>query len=69
MKYGRVVAQVVMMYRHLRSAINGQPFELEISVDETELPTKHVEHVYIVRELARLGVQLGQPRAALHRAV
>lgn len=56
-KYGRVVAQVVMMYRHLLSAINGRPFELEISVDETELPTKHVEHVYIVRELWRLGVR------------
>ena len=32
------------------------PFELEVSVDETETPTTHAEHVYIASELKRLGV-------------
>ena len=31
--------------------------ELEISIDETEQPTTHHEHVYIVHELQHLGVQ------------
>jgi hypothetical protein len=43
------------MYRHLVS--QGIPFELEVSVDETETPTTHIEHIYIANELNRLGVQ------------
>jgi hypothetical protein len=55
-KYGRAVAHVASMFRHLRShAVNGA-FELEVSVDETDEPTSHAEHVYIARELRRLGV-------------
>jgi hypothetical protein len=45
------------MYRHLVEAAGKQPFELEVSVDETELPTSHAEHVYIASELTRLGVK------------
>ncbi|MDP3046164.1 MAG: tagaturonate epimerase family protein [Chloroflexota bacterium] len=54
-KYGRAVAHVAAMYRHLQQAASG--WELEVSVDETETPTTHAEHVYIVSELKRLGVQ------------
>ncbi len=54
-KYGRAIAHVAMMYRHL--AAKGVPFELEISVDETETPTSHVEHIYIASELKRLGIK------------
>jgi hypothetical protein len=54
-KYGRAIAHVVTMYRHL--AGSGVPFELEVSVDETETPTTHVEHVYIASELRRLQVR------------
>ena len=54
-KYGRAVAHVAAMYRHLLQAASG--WELEVSVDETETPTTHAEHVYIVSELKRLGVQ------------
>lgn len=54
-KYGHAIAHIAMMYRHL--ATKGIPFELEISVDETETPTSHVEHIYIARELKRLGVK------------
>jgi len=56
-KYGKAVAHVVMMYRHLMQVASGQNCELEVSVDETELPTSHAEHIYIASELRRLGVQ------------
>jgi hypothetical protein len=55
-KYGRAVAHVAEMYRHLMKATGGWNCELEVSVDETELPTSHAEHVYIAKELRRLGV-------------
>lgn len=54
-KYGNAIAHVTLMYRHLVS--KGIPFELEVSVDETETPTTHAEHIFIVSELKRLGVQ------------
>jgi hypothetical protein len=56
-KYGRVVAHTVGMYRHLEKVMNGDPFELEMSVDETETVTTLAEHVYIAHELKRLGVK------------
>lgn len=54
-KYGRAVAHVVAMYRYLMT--KDIPFELEVSVDETDLPTTHVEHIYIASELKRLHVE------------
>lgn len=54
-KYGRAVAHVVSLYRHLVSKQVSS--ELEISVDETEAPTSAVEHIYIASELRRLGVR------------
>ncbi|NBO64842.1 MAG: hypothetical protein EBU88_08370 [Acidobacteria bacterium] len=56
-KYGRVVAHTVRMYRHLESVKGEQPFELEMSVDETETVTTLAEHIYIAHELRRLGVK------------
>jgi hypothetical protein len=56
-KYGRAIAHVATMYHHLMHATGGQNCELEVSVDETELPTSHAEHIYIASELRRLGVQ------------
>jgi len=56
-KYGRALYQTVLLYRYLLGAMNGRPFELEMSVDETESPTTLAEHVYIASELRRLGVQ------------
>lgn len=55
-KYGHVVAHTVKMYRHLEKVMNGKPFELEMSVDETETVTSLAEHIYIAHELKRLGV-------------
>ncbi len=54
-KYGQAIAHVTRMYRHL--AAHNIPFELEVSVDETETPTTHAEHIYLASELKRLGVQ------------
>lgn len=54
-KYGRAIAHVVNMSRHLES--HDVPHELEISVDETETPTSLAEHIIIARELKRLGVR------------
>jgi tagaturonate epimerase len=54
-KYGGAVAQVTKLFRYLQA--QGQPFELEISVDETATPTSLAEHYYVARELQRLGVK------------
>jgi hypothetical protein len=56
-KYGAAVAHVVRLYRHLRLAMGERAFEVEVSVDETERPTTHAQHVYISMELRRLGVR------------
>jgi hypothetical protein len=56
-KYGQAVAHTVSMYRHLIQVMGSRPFELEMSVDETETITTLAEHVYIVNELKRLNVE------------
>ena len=56
-KYGRAVAHVAALYRHLASISPAGGFELEVSVDETDTPTSHAEHLFIARELRRLGVR------------
>jgi hypothetical protein len=56
-KYGRAVAHVVAMYRHVRAVIPDRPFDLEVSVDETASPTTPAEHVFVALELQRLGVR------------
>jgi hypothetical protein len=45
------------MSRHLAQVMGDRPYELEMSVDETETVTTLAEHVYIVNELKRLGVK------------
>lgn len=56
-KYGRAVTHVVHLYRHLISVVDPACCELEVSVDETEQPTSHAEHIYLASELKRLGVR------------
>jgi tagaturonate epimerase len=56
-KYGKAIAHVASMYHYLVTAAGRRPFELEVSVDETDQPTSHAEHLYIAKELKRLGVQ------------
>ena len=56
-KYGRAVAHAAEMYRHLARALGDGDFEVEVSVDETDTPTTHAQHLYISKELRRLGVR------------
>ncbi|MCL2736485.1 MAG: tagaturonate epimerase family protein [Propionibacteriaceae bacterium] len=54
-KYGDALVQTMRLHRHLASS--GVTFEVELAVDETEYPTRPVEHVVLMSELARLGVR------------
>ncbi len=56
-KYGRAIAHTVALYRRLREQMGTRPFELEMSVDETAVPTRVAEHWFVASELARLGVR------------
>ncbi len=56
-KYGAAVAHTARMYHYLRERLGDRPFELEMSVDETETPTRVAEHLFVAAELKRLGVQ------------
>jgi tagaturonate epimerase len=57
-KYGGAIAHTVRMARHLRSRMGSTPFDLEMSVDETNTTTTLQEHFYIASELKRLGVSV-----------
>jgi hypothetical protein len=56
-KYGRAIAHTARMYRYLVERMGSEPFELEVSVDETETPTSPEEHLYVASELKRLNVE------------
>ena len=55
-KYGKAVAHVARMSRHLLKVAGATPVELEVSVDETDTPTSPAEHYWVASELKRLGV-------------
>lgn len=57
-KYGRVILHTKKMADYLENNYPDYPVELELSVDETDLPTTPFEHFLIVSELNRLGVEL-----------
>ncbi|MBK6328915.1 MAG: hypothetical protein IPF56_23730 [Chloroflexi bacterium] len=52
-KYGRAVAHTAVITQALSAQIGGQPFDLEMSVDETDTPTSAHEHFFIANELLR----------------
>ncbi|UCE17213.1 MAG: hypothetical protein JSV84_09935 [Gemmatimonadota bacterium] len=56
-KYGRAILYTYTMYHYLLDAMSGKPFELEMSVDETDAVTTTFEHYFIATELKRLGVK------------
>ena len=53
-KYGPSLAHSMAMYRRLME--KGIDCEVEFAVDETDYPTKPAEHVVVVSELKRLGM-------------
>jgi hypothetical protein len=56
-KYSRALVHVAEMYRYLKQVMGTRPFEVEVSVDETDTTTSPAEHLFIASELKRLGVQ------------
>lgn len=57
-KYARAVAHSLRVGKHIaqRAEELKQPFEIEISVDETPSPTTPAEHFFVARELKENGM-------------
>ena len=53
-KYGPSLSHAMAMYRRLMD--KGIECEVEFAVDETDHPTKPAEHIVVVKELQRLGM-------------
>ena len=59
-KYGRAIEHAVGLAKHIR-AVNdavGRPFELELSIDETQQPTSLTEHYIIADQFRQQGLAL-----------
>lgn len=56
-KYGRAVRHCAKLGAALKAASGGKPYEIEMSVDESEVPTTPLEHLFVARELKRRGVE------------
>ena len=52
-KYGRALEHIRHLGWHINRVMAGRPFEIEISVDETDVPTSVLEHLFIALELRR----------------
>jgi hypothetical protein len=59
-KYGRAIAHALRMAAHIARVQEeaGRPYEIELSVDETEQPTTLAEHYMIAAECLRAGMKL-----------
>lgn len=57
-KYARAIAHCASMAQHIATVNGSKPYEIEVSVDETDAPTSPVEHLFFGLELKRLGVQV-----------
>lgn len=55
-KYGRALAYTLTLTAEIRQQTAGQPFDLEMSVDETDTPTSAEEHYFIANELLKRDV-------------
>ncbi len=57
-KYGNAIAHIKTLFDHLTKNYSNLPYEVEISVDETESVTTPFEHFFMASEVKRLGVKL-----------
>jgi hypothetical protein len=57
-KYGRAIAHTAAIAEALTAQRGGQPYDVEMSVDETDTPTSIHEHFFIVSELLARGIPL-----------
>jgi hypothetical protein len=55
-KYGRALAHTLSLSAAIRQQLGGKPFDLEMSVDETDTPTAAEEHFFIANELLKRDV-------------
>jgi len=56
-KYGRAAAHCAKLAAALKEAAGGgNGYEIEMSVDESEVPTSPLEHLFVAQELRRRGV-------------
>lgn len=56
-KYGRALALAAQMSSEIEWYTEHKPYEVEVSVDETETPTSPIEHLFFALELKRRRVQ------------
>jgi len=57
-KYSAAIAHTARLKRRLDELFKGGSYDLEISVDETNTPTKPLEHLFIALELKRLNISI-----------
>lgn len=57
-KYGSSLAHIKRLHSHFKETHPDYPFELEISVDETDSVTSPFEHLLVALELRRLEVPI-----------
>lgn len=58
LKYGNAIAHIKTLFDYLSTNYSKLPYEVEISVDETESVTTPFEHFFMASELNRLEVKL-----------
>jgi len=56
-KYGKAVSYTGVLFRHLKQRHPSLPSEVELSVDETDIPSTPTEHLFVAGELKRMGVE------------
>jgi hypothetical protein len=56
-KYGRSIHHSEIMGKHIAKVNGSRPFEIEVSVDETDSPTSQLEHLFFGMELKQRGVR------------
>ena len=55
-KYAGAIEHVERLARRLEETYQGDAFDLEVSVDETDSPTSAGDHVFVAGELRRRGI-------------
>ena len=55
-KYGRAIHHTAKVAAAIQESCDGRPFEIEVSVDETESITSPLDHLFVGLELRRRGV-------------
>jgi tagaturonate epimerase len=55
-KYGRAIHYAARMGEWIKEACGDRPFEIEVSVDETSLPTTLTDHLWIGLEVRARGI-------------